>query len=134
MYFANYGIMLHNFDIFNPVLDLLAIPLFSIRLIRAVNTGSARQFSTKFNCPTLSLSSFQIEKGEGVKRKLSWTALILLHFKVLELFLCTEVNNKINVKQYLWISHYIQVQRWSSFSGSRQVLLMKLNYNFISYT
>lgn len=71
MYFGNDGIMLHNFDIFNPVLDLLAIPLFPVRLIKAVNMESARQFSTKCNCPTLSLSSFQIEKGEGAKRKLS---------------------------------------------------------------
>lgn len=42
MYFGNYGTMLHKFDIFNPALDLLAIPLLPVMLIKAVNMESAR--------------------------------------------------------------------------------------------
>lgn len=34
MYFGNYGTMLYDFDIFNSVLDMLAIPLLPVRLIR----------------------------------------------------------------------------------------------------
>ena len=42
MYFGNYDTMLHNFDMFNPALDLLAILLLSVRLIKAINMESAR--------------------------------------------------------------------------------------------
>lgn len=41
MYFGNYGTVLHNFDIFNPELDLLDIPLLPVRLIEAVNMETA---------------------------------------------------------------------------------------------
>lgn len=80
MYFGNDGIMFHNFDIFNPVLDLLAIPLFPVRLIKAVNMESAKQFPTECNCPTLSLSSFQIKKrgGSQEKIKLNCTDIIVV--------------------------------------------------------
>lgn len=58
MYFGNYGTMLHNFDIFNPAHDLLAIPLLLVRLIKFINMESASLFSTKCNCPILSLIQF----------------------------------------------------------------------------